>query len=88
MTDGPSDAGTGPLGSVESLEPVWNVFRQGGVVACPSDAAPMALAVDGARSVYRFVCSRCGVSSPWFEAKASQVTLHGSTNPDLPPDSG
>ena len=86
MTDGPSDAGSGPLGSVESLLPVWESFRKGGVVPCPADGSPMALSVDGANASYRFVCTRCGVASTWFEAKLSHITLRGHTTPELPSD--
>ncbi len=60
--------GKAGLGSVEELGSVWDRFRAGGVVACPRDGAPMALAVDAAAGAYRFVCTSCGTASPWFES--------------------
>ncbi|MDP9149097.1 MAG: hypothetical protein M3O36_04030 [Myxococcota bacterium] len=59
--DSPAD------GSAEELRILWNRFRTGVVVSCPRDKGPLALAVDGAAGVYRFVCTDCGVSSAWFE---------------------
>ncbi|MGH7440451.1 MAG: hypothetical protein ACRENE_32575, partial [Polyangiaceae bacterium] len=69
----PDEANTGapppggpPLDTAEEVRVVWEVFRGGGTVACPTDASPMALSVDGSAAVYRFVCTCCGTSSPWF----------------------
>jgi transcription elongation factor Elf1 len=48
---------------------LWAKFRAGDVVACPrcAELASMALAVEGASKSYRLVCTRCGLSTPWFE---------------------
>jgi hypothetical protein len=79
MPDAP-DAPAAPLSSIAALKPVWERFRDGGVALCPVDAAPMALAVDGSVDVYRFVCVRCGTSSPWFEAKlAGRISIKGQS---------
>ncbi len=64
-----------PIGSLEELSAVWDHFRSGKTVACPSDGSPMALSVDGAGSVYRLVCTRCGVASSWFESGPAGVVL-------------
>ena len=64
-----------PLESVEEVRVVWDLFRSGGIVPCPTDAAPMALSVDGSAAIYRLVCTRCGTSSPWFESGANGVVL-------------
>ena len=63
----PND-GSQALGSADDLRIIWNHFRTGVVVSCPRDAAPLALAVDGAAGVYRFVCTACGAGSAWFES--------------------
>jgi hypothetical protein len=57
-----------PLGSIEELRAVWASFRNGDVVTCPTDAAPLALSVDASAGAYRFVCTRCGTASSWFES--------------------
>lgn len=50
------------------LRLTWESWRKGGVISCRGDGAPVALAVDGTVSTYRFICTECGNSSPWFEA--------------------
>jgi hypothetical protein len=56
------------LDSDSELRDAWNHFRSGEVVSCPLDRAPLALAVDAAGGVYRFVCTACGAGSVWFES--------------------
>lgn len=74
------DAPHAPLSSIATLKPVWERFRDGGVALCPVDGAPMALAVDGSVDIYRFVCVRCGTSSPWFEAKlGGRIIIKGQS---------
>ena len=70
-----------PLDDAEVLEGIWERFRAGGSVPCPNDAAPFALSVDASVGVYRFVCTRCGLASPWFEAGPSGMRLRGQTPP-------
>lgn len=72
------------LSSVEGLQPVWDQFRGGGTAPCPNDAAPMALAVDGATETYRFVCVTCGHASPWFEARLAHLTIKGHLGTEPP----
>lgn len=64
-----------PLSSVEELQGVWDAFRAGQTAACPSDAAPLALSVDGSGGVYRLVCTRCGTASAWFESGPGGIAL-------------
>jgi hypothetical protein len=64
-----------PLSTVEAVREVWDTFRTGSTVACPTDGAPMALSVDGSGGVYRFVCTSCGTSSAWFESGPGGLTL-------------
>jgi len=45
---------------------LWDRYRAGELVSCPRDSGNLALSVDGGAQIYRFVCSRCGSSSPWF----------------------
>lgn len=80
----PPDASPAPLGTADELKDVWDRFRGGDVVACPSDGAPMALSVDAAAGVYRLVCTRCGLASPWFESGPSGLRIRGSSQPNLP----
>lgn len=76
MTDGDKPFGAArPLSGAEDLRSVWDEFRAGGVVACPRDGAPLALAVDASAGAYRFVCTRCGTSSPWFESDARGIRI-------------
>ncbi|MEI7891936.1 MAG: hypothetical protein WCI05_02530 [Myxococcales bacterium] len=68
MKDGstPSD-GTSEVRASLTLAEAWELFREGGAVQCPEDGGAVALAVDAAAGVYRFVCTGCGAPSPWFE---------------------
>ena len=45
---------------------LWERYRSGESVACPRDGGNLALSIDGAAQIYRFVCNRCGTASPWF----------------------
>jgi hypothetical protein len=65
------------LRTVEELGPVWDSFREGAPVSCPRDSGAMALAVDAAASAYRFVCTDCGNSSPWFESGPGGMRIRG-----------
>jgi hypothetical protein len=78
-----TDAQNAPLSSAASVRPLWERFRSGGVALCPNDGAPMALAVEGSIDVYRFVCVRCGTSSPWFEAKMTKLHIRGQSGVEL-----
>jgi hypothetical protein len=72
----PSDRPPPPfptLGTAQDIQVLWEAFRAGQVVPCPADAAPVALSVDGTANVYRFVCTSCGLASPWFESGAGAV---------------
>jgi hypothetical protein len=84
----PTDVPRAPLGTVEDLKDAWDSFRAGAVVYCPSDAAPLALAVDGSAGAYRFVCTRCGVASPWFESGPNGMRLRGSASGSSPVEDG
>jgi hypothetical protein len=64
-----------PLSSVEELQEVWDAFRTGSPATCPTDGSSMALSVDGSVGVYRFVCTRCGTASVWFESGPNGMTL-------------
>ncbi|HEY8042569.1 MAG TPA: hypothetical protein VIF15_22360 [Polyangiaceae bacterium] len=77
----PPDAAYAPLGSPEELRGVWDRFRAGEVVPCPADGAPLALAVDAAAGAYRFVCTKCGVASSWFESGPSGIHIRGYSPP-------
>jgi hypothetical protein len=77
----PPDGSRAPFGSPEQLRTVWEHFRAGNAVVCPGDGAPLALAVDGTAVVYRFVCTRCGAASEWFESDAAGIRIGGNTNP-------
>ena len=70
--------------SQEVTARLWEAFRAGKAAECPNDAWPLALSVD-ASSAYRFVCTRCGTSSPWFESGANGVQLR-SIPPPADPD--
>jgi hypothetical protein len=70
-----------PLGTKEELRKVWDCFRKGGTVPCPSDGVSMALSIDAASSAYRFVCTQCGVSSAWFESGPHGIVVRGHSAP-------
>jgi len=69
-----------PLSAPGDLLSAWEAFRDG-VAPCPVDAGPLALAVDGTTNAYRFVCVRCGVASPWFEAGAGGLRVRAPHAP-------
>jgi hypothetical protein len=77
----PPDASRPPLGSADDIREVWDRFRAGGVVPCPTDSSPLALAVDGTMGVYRFVCTRCGLASPWFESGPGGLRVRSHPTP-------
>ena len=46
----------------------WARYRAGEVVDCPTkDGSSLALSIEGASKLYRLTCTRCGLSSRWFE---------------------
>jgi hypothetical protein len=67
----------------DEVGPLWEAFRAGDVVPCPADEGSLALSVDGNNS-YRFVCTRCGTASSWFEAAPAGIRLR--TIPPGPED--
>jgi len=69
--------------SPEDTATLWDAYRGGKAAACPNDGWSLALSVD-ATSAYRFVCTHCGTSSPWFEAGTAGVKLRSVRPP--PPD--
>lgn len=69
---------------MELVETLWGHFKGGATPACPKDAGPLALAVDGGAKLYRLVCTQCGVASPWFEATSQGIYARGPT-PTLEP---
>jgi hypothetical protein len=73
-----------PLGTADDLKEVWERFRKGGMVSCPSDKGPMALSVDAAAGIYRLVCTNCGLASPWFESGPAGIRIRGQSQPSLP----
>jgi hypothetical protein len=77
-----------PLSTLEELRDVWDLFRTGRTVACPTDGSPMALSVDGSGGVYRFVCTRCGTASVWFESGAGDMTLRADPGKAPLPEGG
>jgi hypothetical protein len=72
------------LTSLDELASVWEQFRAGAMVACAKDGGPLALAVDAGAGAYRFVCTSCGNSSPWFECGPAGLRVR-STIPALGP---
>jgi hypothetical protein len=74
----PSDSQPPPPGVGDDLKAVWSHFRAGHTVFCPEDRAPLALAVDAATGTYRFVCTECGASSPWFECGPNGLRVRGA----------
>ncbi len=75
-----------PLTTVDELRAVWDGFRAGGTAPCPTDGAPLALSVDGSGGVYRFVCTRCGTASTWFESGPSGLALRHGPGKTLHPE--
>ena len=69
--------------SQEATASLWELYRGGKPAACPNDAWPLALSVD-ASSSYRFVCTHCGTSSPWFEAGTNGIQLRSIPPPPDP----
>jgi hypothetical protein len=69
--------------SQDATAALWDKYRGGQPAECPNDAWPLALSVD-AMSAYRFVCTHCGTSSPWFEAGQSGIQVR---NPSPPTES-
>jgi hypothetical protein len=84
----PPDGPHAPLGTTDEIRPFWERFRAGGVVHCPRDHGPLALAVDGAAGAYRFVCTPCGLASPWFESGPTGLHVRGVAQPGAPSGSG
>jgi hypothetical protein len=74
----PPDASHAPLGNLDELNDLWTRFRTGAMVLCPADQGPLALAVDASVGIYRFVCTQCGVASPWFESGPDGAHIRGS----------
>ena len=72
--------GAPPLSSLEGLREVWERFRAGGTVGCPTEGSPMALSVDGSVGIYRFVCTRCGLASPWFDSGTGGVRVRAHSH--------
>jgi hypothetical protein len=70
-----------PAMTDEVIKDLWQEFRGGKEVRCPSDSNPMAVAVDGALGCYRFVCVTCGTATPWFEAKGDGIRVRAQSSP-------
>jgi hypothetical protein len=70
--------GAHALAGADEVRSAWDEFRAGEVVDCPSDGAPLALAVDASAGAYRFVCTRCGVASSWFESGPLGIRIRTS----------
>ncbi len=68
----------GRLSSVEGLGVLWDEFRAGNVVFCEKDGGPLALTVDASANAYRFVCTSCGNSSPWFESGTGGLRIRST----------
>lgn len=68
MTDTRLPEPPAPLSTAAEVSDVWTRFRSGAMVHCPADDGGLALAVDGAAGAYRFVCTSCGLATPWFES--------------------
>ena len=81
----PAKPSKASLGSLEEVQLVWDLFRAGGIVTCPLDQAGLALSVDAAAGAYRFVCTRCGAASPWFESRPTGIHARGQS-PDTTQD--
>ncbi len=68
MTDTKLPEPPAPFSTAAEVSGAWASFRGGATVRCPVDDGPVALSVDGAAGSYRFVCTSCGISTPWFES--------------------
>jgi hypothetical protein len=71
--------------SQEVTGTLWEAYRAGNPASCPNDSWPLALSVD-ATSGYRFVCTRCGTASPWFEAGPNGILVRSIPPPPMDPD--
>jgi hypothetical protein len=78
----PTEARDDPSEPGEGLRACWARFRAGEPVPCPIDRAPLALTVDASAGTYRFVCTQCGVSSPWFESGPGGIRVRGAPDED------
>jgi hypothetical protein len=85
-TERPPPGGPPAPLSDEQIRKAWDDFRSGAVVACPNDGAALALAVDASAGIYRFVCTRCGTATPWFECSGLGLRLRGASPSQAPPD--
>jgi hypothetical protein len=54
-------------------------------VVCPRDSGPLALSIDAGNS-YRFVCTRCGTATIWFEVTPAGVQCRTMPPPALTDD--
>ena len=61
--------------SQDSVEALWSAYRRGDMVGCPLDAQNLALSIDGTTKSYRFVCTQCGIASPWFMSSPDGIVL-------------
>ncbi|MCL2779280.1 MAG: hypothetical protein FWD73_14890 [Polyangiaceae bacterium] len=66
MTNTGDDTQQSPSLSCAETSQLWAKFRAGDTILCAKDAHGIALAVDSASKVYRFICTKCGLASPWF----------------------
>jgi hypothetical protein len=66
MTNPGDDTQQSPLLSYAETSQLWAKFRAGDTILCAKDAHGIALAVDSASKVYRLICTKCGIASPWF----------------------
>ena len=72
---GDSQSRTIPAAEVLDL---WKRYRSGEVVECPnSDGSSLALSIEGTSKLYRLTCTRCGLSSRWFEVTDGKLVSHG-----------
>jgi hypothetical protein len=78
-----AEASPSQLSSTPELSKIWDHFRAGGIVLCAQDKAPLAVAVDAAAGSYRFVCTQCGSSSPWFDSGPAGLRVQPGTLPFL-----
>jgi hypothetical protein len=71
--------------SLEETSTLWRSFQEGGLVVCPRDAGPLALSIDAGNS-YRFVCTRCGTATIWFEVTPAGVQCRTMPPPAMADD--